>query len=214
MQNPFHTTPGAPQPPRLFSAKRDKQPQFDADGNIYEILLMFYEPQADDHYFNHLVSNFSGRYSHVEICFPTYTNRQENAYDTTQCTRGDTKVLFGSSIFQNGTVFFKRKEYSRDGYTSIGIRIDRGCHDALVRFCQEAATRAVAFDAPGMARACLPFVLMPHDPDKTFCSKYVADALQYAGVQGVGTRRLLQSVLQPPFPPPPHTHALTLAKPR
>eukprot|EP00961_Rhodomonas_salina_P198509 2677677-Rhodomonas_salina.1 len=36
-----------------------------------------------------------------------------------------------------------------------------------------------------MARTCLPFVLMPHDPNKTFCSKYVTDALQYAGVQGV-----------------------------
>ncbi len=75
------------------------------------------------------------------------------------------------------------QEYSRDGYTAIGLRIDKEKHMKLLAFCQRAAASGIGFDPYAMARSCLPFVFMPDSTTKTFCSKYVTDALQFAGVE-------------------------------
>ncbi len=75
------------------------------------------------------------------------------------------------------------QDYSRDGYTAIGLRIDKEKHMKLLAFCQRAAASNIGFDGYAMARSCLPFVFMPDNPSKTFCSKYVTDALQFAGIE-------------------------------
>ncbi len=162
---------------------------FDTDGNIYEVLLMFYDPPEGDHLINRAVKSFDGPFSHVELVFPCHRKKTQlvvsgQNYQMKQI-ESNTRLLYGSSIFQNGTVFFHEKEYQREGYTSIGLRINKNMHDALVFFCQDASARGVKFDYLGMARACLPIVLMPHDPSLTFCSKFVTDALQYAGIEEV-----------------------------
>jgi hypothetical protein len=164
-----------------------KDAVFDTDGNIYEVLLMFYDPPDNDHLINRTVKNIDGPFSHVELVFPCYRKKTQvvmtgQNYQTKPIEK-QTRLLYGSSIFQNGTVFFQEKEYQRDGYTSIGLRINKRMHEALVFFCQDAAARGVKFDYLGMARACLPIVLMPHDPMLTFCSKFVTDALQFAGIE-------------------------------
>eukprot|EP00961_Rhodomonas_salina_P028045 378939-Rhodomonas_salina.1 len=68
MQNPFHQIP-RPKPKGGNG--------FDTDAKIYEVDIMFYTPQPDDHYFNHMVAAVSGPFSHVEIGFPTYTRNQQ-----------------------------------------------------------------------------------------------------------------------------------------
>eukprot|EP00961_Rhodomonas_salina_P299847 3939267-Rhodomonas_salina.1 len=71
----------------------------DADGGIYEVLLMFYEQQPDDHYVNHVVARLSGPFSHVEIGFPTYTKHTAPATDSHLHTpvppAASGRVLFG-----------------------------------------------------------------------------------------------------------------------
>jgi hypothetical protein len=176
MQNPFHRPPACP------ATALDAGGSFDSDGNIYEVDLMFYKPQPEDHYFNHIVAAMSGPFSHVEIVFPSYTRQQQRGKLAHTEADAGSRVLFGSSIFQNQTVFFRPKSYSRAGYTSLGIRLNRHQHNALLAFCTHAAQAGVRFDGYGMLRAALPLVFAPHDPTKTFCSKYVTDALQYAGV--------------------------------
>ena len=163
---------------------------FDRDGSIYEILLMFYTPQDKDHYVNHIVSRMSPPFSHVEFGFPTYTHTQDKLLATynpllQNQNPGSTRILYGSSIFQDGTVFFQKKEYSREGYTSIGLRLNRLKHDALIQYCQNAAAQKVPFGATEMYFAFLPIVLLPHNNNTTFCSKYITDALKYAGIKEV-----------------------------
>jgi hypothetical protein len=145
---------------------------------MYEVDLLFYIPQPDDHYINHIVAKLSGPFSHVEIGFRTFSHIHVNAMgvaSTSEC-------LYGSSIFQGGEVFFKPKSYSRDGYTSLGLKLNKRQHDALLAYCQHSATMGIKFDAGAMVRASFPIVLFPDSPNKTFCSKYVTDALKYAGI--------------------------------
>lgn len=181
---------------------------------------MFYQPQPGDHIINHTVARISGPFCHVEIGFPSYTKNARNAsqyhhlhhveqpqqhhhtqpasHQRNDPVPTDTRVLYGASIFQNGTVFFHKKEYSRDGYTSIGVRINKQKHDALVQFCQEHALKKTPFNGMAMIRACLPFIIMPNDDSSTFCSKFVTDALQFAGideVNGIDSRNTTPSSL-------------------
>lgn len=169
--------------------KQQLAQSFDTDGRVYEILLMFYEAQPDDHPLNKIVSKVSPPFCHVELVFPTYTSQNTNlhAAQYTQNTSltTETRTLYGSSIYQYGTVFFIPKQYSRSGYTSHGIRVTRSTHDKLIRYCQNASAANITFDQLGMLRACLPFVLSPHRSDMTFCSKFVVDAMQHAGIQEV-----------------------------
>jgi hypothetical protein len=145
---------------------------------MYEVDLLFYIPQADDHYINHIVAKLSGPFSHVEIGFRSFSHININSMgvaSTSEC-------LYGSSIFQGGEVFFKPKSYSRDGYTSIGLKLNKRQHDAMLAYCQQSAKMGIKFDAWAMIRASFPIVLFADTPDRTFCSKYVTDALKYAGI--------------------------------
>jgi len=117
-------------------------------------------------------------FSHVEIGFRSFSLVNINSMgvaSTSEC-------LFGSSIFQGGEVFFKPKSYSREGYTSIGLKLSKRQHDAMLAYCQQSARMGIKFDAGAMIRASFPIVLFPDSPDKTFCSKYVTDALKVAGI--------------------------------
>lgn len=206
MQNPYHSTPYSHQqwtPPRA---------EFD-DENNFEILLMFYEPQEGDHYFNHIVKSLSsGTFSHVEISFPTYSRKYIPQQKKTQ----DIRILYGSSIFQNGKVFFHEKQYSRSGYTSIGILTSRHKHDMLIAYCQTAAQKGIKFDGYGMLCACLPIIITPHKPDATFCSKFVTDALQYANISEVNdidSRNTTPSSLYNHIRSKMHTRSVVTASP-
>jgi hypothetical protein len=173
MQPPAQTALQAFQPPPKGARSLFKPPPEPA----YEVDLLFYVPQEDDHYVNHIVAKLHGPFSHVEIGFRSYSQHinARGVASTSEC-------LFGSSIFQGGKVFFKPKSYSRDGYTSIGLKLTKQQHDALLLFCQHSARSGIKFDGGGMIRASLPVILFADSHDRTFCSKYVTDALKFAGI--------------------------------
>jgi hypothetical protein len=152
---------------------------------------------------NRLVAFLDGPFSHVELVFPAYKKPHCLLPAKGPPTDQDTRVYYAASIFQGGTVFFKPKvhsllclvydtalmplpqEYKRDGYVCLGLSVTQQEHDALISYSRHAASKSIRFDLVGMASAWLPFVLVPHNPSATFCSKFVVDALHHAKVAAV-----------------------------
>lgn len=108
-----------------------------------------------------------------------------------------------TSIYNNETVCMnKSKSFANPGYTVHTFAVSKRQMDDIFRFVQASHDNRVAFDHIGMFCASLPF----HVPrlgwkggdEKTFCSKYVTDALQRGGVecvQGLDSRIVTPSKL-------------------
>jgi hypothetical protein len=125
------------------------------------IHVLFYSPQPDDHWLNHLVTYFSPPYSHCDLQFEDGT---------------------ASSIYQNESVYLERKSFSRLNYHRVSLSVTDAEYSQILHFCQRAHQTAVGFDFTGMVMAYLPY--SPRQPpDKTFCSRFIAEALQQTGRQ-------------------------------
>ena len=134
-----------------------------------QVYLLFYKPTRMDPLLNRLVAYVDGPFSHVEMAVPDRYG--EEPWE---------RMVWGSSIYQNEPVFFKQKTYKRDGYVSIAIEVTVPQMHKLRSFCRVHADRETPFSLMGMYAAYLPFQLV--HTEGTFCSKHVAQALQYAGV--------------------------------
>ena len=134
-----------------------------------QILLLFYKPSDTDHILNRLVAKADPPFSHVEIAFPE--------------SHGDMpweKEIWGSSIFQGETVFFKPRTYQRDGYVCIALEVSLMQQRKVMQFCDRQTKECIPFHANAMYFAHFPFQLVY--TKGTFCSKHIADALQYGNV--------------------------------
>lgn len=118
--------------------------------------VVFYKPNADDQFLNHLVAFVSPPYSHCDLRF-------------------DDGVV--TSIYQNESVYQERKSLSREGYEWVSLAFSDSEYDAIRRFCDSSFQRGVSFDYVGMILSYLPYNFR-NSPDRTFCSKFVWDALQ------------------------------------
>jgi hypothetical protein len=134
-----------------------------------QICLLFYKPTVSDPFQNKLVSFFDGPFCHVEMAF--LERFGEELWE---------KDVWGSSIYQGETVFFKPKTYKRDGYVSFGIEVTVNQMHKVRSYCRQQTESKVPFCIRSMYAAYLPFQLM--NTEATFCSKHVASALQYGGV--------------------------------
>jgi hypothetical protein len=123
------------------------------------IHVLFYVPQSDDHWLNHVVTKISPPYSHCDIQF-------ENEV--------------ASSIYQNETVYMHQKSFSRLNYHRISLSVNEEEYQKIYSFCENACKNFVAFDPIGMVGTFIPFYNF-RPPDKTFCSRYVCEALQASG---------------------------------
>ena len=176
-----------------------------------QVYLLFYRPTRDDPWLNRLVALVDGPFSHVEIALPDRYG--EEPWE---------RVVWGSSIYQGEPVFLKQKTYKREGYVSIAIEVTFAQLQRLRSFCRAHAEQQTPFSSLAMYAAYLPVQLV--HTEHTFCSKYVTQALQAAGVPAVARinaalttpsvlyRRLnRKSILQvvpskmmmTPAPPPP-----------
>jgi hypothetical protein len=90
------------------------------------------------------------------------------------------RVMMGSSIYQNQTVFFKPKTYERDGYVSFSIEISVAQLYKIKSFCRHHTETMTPFNVYAMYAAYLPVQIL--DTNGTFCSKHVTQALQHANV--------------------------------
>jgi len=131
--------------------------------------LLFYKPAPDDPMLNRIVAYFDSPFCHVEMALPMKVGGEP--WD---------RVMIGSSIYQNQTVFFKPKTYERDGYVSFSIEISVAQLYKIKSFCRYHMERMTPFNVYAMYGAYLPVQLI--DTDGTFCSKHVTQALQHANV--------------------------------
>lgn len=137
-----------------------------------QVCVLFYRPASDDPLLNRLVAFFDGPFCHCEIALLERIG--EEPWD---------RVVWGSSIYQNEPVFYRQKTYKRDGYVSIAIEISIPQMHRIRTFCRMHAERQTTFSLQAMYAAYLPVQLVR--TDATFCSKHVAQALQYAAVPGL-----------------------------
>ena len=126
--------------------------------------VLFYKPSADDHWLNRLVTTVAPPFSHCDLQF-------EDGMAT--------------SVYQRETVYMESKSLSRDNYERVSIAIDEGEHERIRDFCVRAHRAKVEFDPLGMALCAMPrgaAKLRGEPPlDRTFCSRYVMEALQQSG---------------------------------
>lgn len=122
------------------------------------IHVLFYKPQSDDRWLNHVVTFFSPPYSHCDLQF---------------------EDGFATSIYQKETVYFEKKSFSRSNYNRISLTMSDDEYDKIYQFCVDAYKHKVGFDLAGMVGSYLPFSI-GKPRDKTFCSRYVTEALQSA----------------------------------
>ena len=132
------------------------------------LTLAFLFPNADDAFLNRLVAKMSKhKVCHVEIVF-------------------EDDLAF--SIFAGTNVFFRPRSFSNPDYHLISISIPNAEYQSIYNFCKSAATHDIGFSDYGMytsylqPRGC-PFLNTGDSVamGRTFCSKIVTEALQFAG---------------------------------
>lgn len=133
------------------------------------LTLAFFSPEKNDHYVNRLVAKASlYPYCHVELFFET-TNQ-------------------AFSILWNENVMLREKSFSSPCYDIVTLSVSQAEYSRCLQFCQKMVKENIAFDEYGMwtsyfyVNFCLP---SSSDRKKTFCSKIICEALQYANVQEV-----------------------------
>lgn len=141
--------------------------------NRAQIYLMFYKPTPSDPVLNRLVAFFDGPFCHVEMAFPDRYG--EEPWE---------KEIWGSSIFQGETVFYRPKTYKRDGYVSFAIEVSLSQLYKIRSFCKQQMHAKVPFCIKSMYAAYVPFQIYTNDA-ATFCSKHVTSALQYGNIEMV-----------------------------
>lgn len=122
--------------------------------------VLFYRPQVDDHWLNHLVTFVSPPYSHCDIQF-------------------DDGVA--SSIYQNESVYMQSKSFSRLNYFRLSLTMTDEEYARVYAFCKRAHEAKVGFDLPGMMFSYMMPMYTYRPANKTFCSRYVWEALQASG---------------------------------
>ena len=142
-----------------------------SDENV-QIYLLFYRPASDDPFQNRLVAFFDGPFCHVEMAFP-----EKYGMELWE------KEVWGSSIYQGDTIFYKSKTYQREGYFSFAIEVTKAQCLKIKNYCRMQAEREVEFSKLAMYSAYLPVQLF--NIDGTFCSKHVTMALQEGLVEEV-----------------------------
>jgi len=138
-------------------------------GEKKQVYLLFYKPTKNDPFQNRLVAFFNGPFCHVEMAFP-----RRNGDEPWE------RVVWGSSIYQNESVFYQKKNYSREGYVSFAIEVSEEQLHKIKAFCKHHSSIRTPFSLPAMYAAYLPWQVVY--TNSTFCSKHVVQALQHAGV--------------------------------
>lgn len=128
------------------------------------IHVLFYAPNADDHFLNHIVTRYDPPYSHCDVQF---------------------EDGMASSVFQHETVYWRKRGFRKPGYIKISVSVSQADYCKAYRLCQERASQGFAFDAIGMYTLPLPASMQYERDGFTFCSKHCTEVLQLARVRAV-----------------------------
>ena len=130
------------------------------------IHVLFYAPNPDDHFLNHIVTRYDPPYSHCDVQF---------------------EDGMASSVFQYETVYWRKRNFGKPGYKRISLSVSHPDYTNAYRLCQERASQGFAFDAIGMYTLPLPSSMQYERDGFTFCSKHCTEVLQLARVRAVGS---------------------------
>lgn len=142
-------------------------------GSIVSIL--FLKGRSDDPPVNKITSMLGSLvhgnegFCHVEITIPD----RNGMYTSSSIYQGEKVTLTQSKTFLN------------PGYVIHSIVVSPEELERLAAFVREKHNAGVSFDKMGMVFAALPFEVRRRPHDMTFCSRYVTEALQDAGLQCV-----------------------------
>lgn len=131
------------------------------------VRVAFYRPtDPNEPLINRITSYLTGKFVHVELVFWDDRTKKQN---------------LASSVWQNETVFFKRKTFGRTSWSFKSIQLPVKQVAAMKNFCQECATKSIPFNKMGLIRCVTPFP-RPTCHTTYFCSEYVVVAFQKAGL--------------------------------
>lgn len=135
----------------------------------HTLSIAFMSPGEGDHWLNRLTARVSRHpLCHAEIHFET----------TNQCF----------SIVSGELASIRAKSLGNPNYRIVSLCVTASEYNACLSFCQTAANWELSFDELGMWRSycgcgcCEP---NSRQAGKTFCSKIVTEALQFAGLHEV-----------------------------
>lgn len=131
------------------------------------ITLAFLRPSSDDQCKNRLTARVSQHgISHVELVF-------------------DGGLAF--SIYDDRPPFLRERSMSNPGYELVSLAVSAREYQSALQFCRSAVAEGYDFDFRGMYLATVhPGHCAERSSSalrKTFCSKIITEALQYADVQ-------------------------------
>jgi hypothetical protein len=133
------------------------------------LTLAFLRPAPDDNMVNRLTARLSKHgICHVELVF---------------------EGMLAFSIYHNSTPFLKQRTMANPGYEFVSLSVTPKEYRAALQFCRSAVAEAYAFDDRGLYLASVHPGGCLDKPSsavgKTFCSKIVTEALQFADVEEV-----------------------------
>lgn len=131
--------------------------------------LAFLRPPSDDKLMNRLTAGVSRHgICHVELIF-------------------ENNLAF--SIYHDSTPFLRQRTMSNPNYEFVSLSVSHQEYRAALQFCRSAVADGYAFDSRGMYLASVHPGHCAERPSsavgKTFCSKIITEALQFADTQEV-----------------------------
>lgn len=151
----------------------------------YPIQILFRQASNDDPFLNQLTAyvgeSMHGKgFCHTELCIPSLSPG-----NNINGVMGDGNYI-SSSIYNGETVTLDHvKTFANPGYVVHTILVDSAQLNMINDFIHDNHERKVSFDQMGMYLATFPMQLNKNTNTKTFCSKYVTQALQRADVKSV-----------------------------
>tara|TARA_B100000787_G_scaffold170251_1_gene165250 strand:- start:6315 stop:6914 length:600 start_codon:yes stop_codon:yes gene_type:complete len=129
--------------------------------------MAFYRPEGkDEPWINTMTSWLTGKFVHVELLFVDPATGKQN---------------LASGVWQNETVFFRRKTFGRTSWSFKSVKVTKKQAVAMREFCSNAAKANIPFNKSGLLRCCTPFP-RPTDHAAYFCSELAVCAFQSAGL--------------------------------
>lgn len=133
------------------------------------LTLAFLRPPPGDSFVNRLTARASAHgISHVELVF-------------------DGGLAF--SIYFDRPPFLRQRSMANPGYELVSLAVSKQEYRSALQFCRSAVAEAYPFDHVGMYLSTVHPGWCAHKPSsdlgKTFCSKIIAEALQFADVEEV-----------------------------
>jgi hypothetical protein len=113
-------------------------------------------------------------------------NEAKHAFMHTECLFHEGDTQYSSSLYNGESVCMTEfKQFNNPNYTFMSTSISPEQNQKVVQFCKNAVKEGHRFNQASMFKSLLPFSIAAPAYGDTFCSKYVTEAMQAAGIPAV-----------------------------